>query len=288
MKRLLLPTLTGLVLAASSSAFAADLSAPAPASAYKAPPAAPPGNWTGFYMGANAGYGWGTANHNWTMTLLNPAVAPATVSGTDSDRFEGALGGLQAGYNWQISNFLLGLETDIQISGQRGDQTFLGTILFPNGNPSSTSTASYTDKLPWFGTLRARAGVLATERWLLYATGGLAYGQVDISGISSIPGAGFPGAPSVPPAGFNLGTTKVGWTVGGGVEGAITNNWSWKAEYLFMDLGTIGGSYTFLVNGVPCTGPASSCFNVSPGSGGTFSSRVTDSVVRLGLNYRFY
>ena len=268
---------------------AADLGKPV----YKAPPPPPPGpvySWTGFYVGGNAGYGWATADHDWTMTLLNNVALPATVVGSDSHRFGGALGGLQAGYNWQVSNFLLGVEMDIQISGQQGDQTFLGTIVFASGLPNTTSTTSYTDKLPWFGTLRARAGLLATDRWLLYATGGLAYGRVEIDGVSSIPGSSSTTRASVPPAGFNASTTKAGWTVGGGVEGAITNNWTWKVEYLYMDLGSISGSYTFPVNGSvsSCTSTPAGCFIVIPGSGGTFSSRVTDNIVRLGVNYRFY
>jgi outer membrane immunogenic protein len=283
MKKLLISGIAAIALIG-TPAFAADM-------AVKAPPPAPapvPYSWTGFYVGGNAGYGWATADHDWTMTLLNNVVLPATVVGSDSHRFGGALGGLQAGYNWQVSNFLLGVETDIQISGQQGDQTFLGTIVFASGLPNTTSTTSYTDKLPWFGTLRARAGLLATDRWLLYATGGLAYGRVEIDGVSSIPGSSSATRASVPPAGFNASTTKAGWTVGGGVEGAITNNWTWKVEYLYMDLGSISGSYTFPVNGSSCTSTPAGCFIVITGSGGTFSSRVTDNIVRLGVNYRFY
>ncbi|WP_249153093.1 outer membrane protein [Bradyrhizobium sp. AUGA SZCCT0240] len=84
-------------------------------------------------------------------------------------------------------------------------------------------TANY--KLDWFGTVRGRVGFVPTERVLLYATGGLAYGHLLAS------------APLIP---LSWGSTRAGWTVGAGAEAAIDRNWSVKLEYLYMDLGDIG------------------------------------------------
>jgi outer membrane immunogenic protein len=209
--------------------------------------------------------------------------------GSDSHRFQGALGGFQAGYNWQLQNFLIGIETDIQASGQRGSQTFLGTIIFPpqNGSPPTTSTTNYTDKLPWFGTLRGRADLIAADHWLIYASGGLAYGEVELSGVSSIPPSSVGGIASVPPAAFSLDSTRVGWTAGAGVEGAISGNWSWKFEYLYLNFGSVSGASPFVLTGASCTAHPGGCFAVSSVAG-TASTRVTDNVVRFGMNYRFH
>lgn len=136
-----------LLLAAGFGAHAADLS-----KAYKAQPApvAASFNWSGFYIGANAGYGWGSSN------------------------LSGAVGGGQLGYNWQADRFVLGIETDFQASGQRASNlvAMLGAAF------------AETDKVTWFGTTRARLGI-ASGPWLFYGTGGVAYGQVKIDGTAT-------------------------------------------------------------------------------------------------------
>ena len=117
-----------------------------------------------------------------------------------------------------------------------------------------------SQKIDWFGTVRGRVGVLATPTVLLYATGGLAYGQVNSSETV--------GGPL--PAAFSQSSTNVGWTVGAGIEGAIGGNWTAKLEYLYVDLGTVSGSFT-----LPNTDIIS------------HSSHITDNVLRAGINYRF-
>jgi outer membrane immunogenic protein len=257
----------------------------APASAY---------NWTGFYIGGNAGYGWGTADHNWNLTLNSDpffGLPPSGMTGSNTNRLSGPFAGFQAGYNWQMQNVLAGIEADIQSSSQAKDSTFLGTNIFANGDPPSTTTITYTDRLRWFGTLRARAGVIPADRWLVYATGGFAYGRVAVEGVTSIPpsSVGFMGLPgvSVPPASFNVAGTAVGWTLGGGIENALGNNWSWKAEYLYLNLTSISGSYPVQAPpGTGCTATPGGCFNVFSASG-TASSRLTDNILRVGINYKF-
>jgi outer membrane immunogenic protein len=243
-------------------AFAADM-------ALKAPPPPPPvWSWTGWYAGLNAGYSWGKSATNYTVAGLAPF--------STSQRMNGGLGGGQIGYNWQVNpSWLWGLEADIQGTGQKG--TALSNVVVP-GAPgvvpaaTITTTGTLAQKLPWFGTVRARVGVLASPTWLFYVTGGLAYGQVNSTGIVTV-SAAFPPAPpfATATATGSGNTTKAGWTVGGGVEGVISGNWTAKLEYLYMDFGTVNNTVTGL--GVPLVNT---------------SSHITDNILRVGLNYHFH
>jgi outer membrane immunogenic protein len=148
----------------------------------------------------------------------------ATNSATRPD---GVLGGLQAGYNWQSGALVFGVEGDLQLSA--ADATFAGWK-FSN---------------PWFGTARGRVG-FAFNNVLLYGTGGLAFGSIKAETF-----------------GLSESHTTAGWTVGVGAEVALTQNWSAKIEYLYVDL----SDKTFTLTGLP--------------HGYDFST------VRVGVNYRF-
>ncbi|MGB7258097.1 MAG: outer membrane protein [Pseudolabrys sp.] len=180
------------MMAASGAAVAADF----PPNAPYAPVVAPRYyNWVGAYAGANVGYQWGNVTNN----LTNPS---------------GLNGGLQAGYNWQNGQFVFGGETDLQVTG--ADDTF----------------APYKFSNPWFGTLRARAGV-AFNNVLFYGTAGFAYG-------------GLKGET----AGLTESKTHVGWAGGLGVEVGFNPNWSAKVEYLYVDLSNRAYSITGANNGL--------------------------------------
>jgi outer membrane immunogenic protein len=174
------------------AAAAADLPrGPAP---YYPPPASVY-NWNGFYAGLNIGYEWGKV----TNSGFNPS---------------GVAGGGQLGYNWQIGQFVLGGETDIQASA--ADDTF----------------APYKFSNPWFGTLRGRAG-FAINNILLFATAGLAYGELKAE-LGNL----------------DESKTLVGWTGGVGMEVGFTPSWSAKVEYLYMDLGSRAYTITGVDNGL--------------------------------------
>jgi len=266
-------------LAAVSSASAADLPVKAP----PPPLPAPVLNWTGFYIGANGGYSWGRAGR--TLNFFSP-VTGATIfspvgTGTTSDsNMNGGLFGGQIGYNWQSANWVFGLETDAQWTGQRGSAsatcaataTALGCLPGITALPAGAigTTATIDQKLEWFGTFRARAGVLVVPNVLLYATGGAAYGTIksDVT-IASLTPAGV--------AITGVGSSsdqRFGWTVGAGVESMFGANWSGKLEYLYMDLGTVNNT------GVVTTG-------AGLGIGANLSTRVTDHIFRAGINYHF-
>ena len=180
------------VMAATSVASAADM---APRYA-KAPPAVVEvWNWTGFYIGGNAGYSWGRGSTDVSFfnTLTGaPIVPPAgSLLGAGYD-MNGAIAGGQIGYNWQSSNWVFGLEADAQWSDEKGRGGFncaataIGGVCLPGltflpAGVTGTSVAVDTH-LEWFGTVRGRVGVLATPRVLFYGTGGLAYGSFKTTG----------------------------------------------------------------------------------------------------------
>ena len=135
----------------------------------KAPPApiVAPWNWTGFYAGLNIGYSWG--NSDTDAAFFNNTTGALLFAANSDFHLNGVIGGGQIGYNWQWSNFVLGVEADIQASGQKGDTTFLcpgtvcnlGLTALPAAS-ASVGVGSFNQKLDWFGTLRARAGVTVT------------------------------------------------------------------------------------------------------------------------------
>jgi outer membrane immunogenic protein len=252
MKRLLIGITAATSLLA-TSAFAADL----PVRTYTKAPVyvEPVFNWTGFYIGGNIGYSWGRSSDTSTLTTAGGAVLLATSDKTD---LNGIVGGGQIGYNWQMGSWLWGLEADIQGTDEKGTRSFLFTPVINVAVLPSVPFA-LTQKIDWFGTVRGRVGILATPTVLLYATGGLAYGEVNASE-----------AVGVVPVTFSQSATNVGWTVGAGVEGVIGGNWTARLEYLYVDLGTASGSFT-----LPTTNIIS------------YSSHVTDNILRVGINYKF-
>lgn len=268
-----------------TNALAADL---APRPYTKAPVvAAVVYDWTGFYIGGNAGYSWGRARTDGDLTgtqsvsvfrtagptLLAgfPVVtALATAPLTGRANVNGFIGGGQAGYNWQRGTWLFGLEGDIQGSDERGR----AEVCLVAGCAIGTGILTANYKLDWFGTARGRVGFLPTERVLLYATGGLAYGHLSAT------------APLIP---LSWGSTRAGWTVGAGAEAAIDRNWSVKLEYLYMDLGNVGSSGATATTVVNQPNTPGIGFNTVTTTTLTsaFRTKFTDNILRVGLNYRF-
>ena len=194
------------LLLTSTTAFAADL-APQPAE-----PEAPvyvPYNWTGFYAGLHAGVvGGGDIK-------ATDLVTGASAKFNDTD----FIGGAHAGYNYEFpQGFVIGLEGDIDYVNLSKTQNFSG----------ATFTESDKFKTDWQGSIRARAGY-AFDRILPYVTGGVAFGdeKFTVSGFDTVTGA-FGGSKS---------TTRTGWTVGGGVEYAMTDNILLRAEVRYSDFG---------------------------------------------------
>ncbi len=289
----LLGALAGIAFAAPlGTSLAADLRLPV-----KAPVMAPVSvyNWTGFYAGVNVGYSWGRDPYDIVgatttrtrvfrgfgtagETLLSDVAAagPGFAAAGTAD-IDGFVGGGQIGYNLQSGSMVWGLETDIQWTGQKGSTQFCLTAGCPLG--SFVANADY--HLRWFGTLRARAGILIDPRVLLYVTGGLAYGEIQADYSAGILG--------LPLGTASTSSVKAGWTIGGGIEGALGGNWTAKAEYLYMDLGTLasgtlGGTGTTITPNLPTQ---SLTTVVDTAITANASARLRDNIFRVGLNYRF-
>jgi outer membrane immunogenic protein len=207
-------------------------------------------DWTGFYFGGNVGGGWANTKSDFSV-----AGTPAFASVNNS--IAGVLGGLQTGYNWQTGPMVFGFETDFQFTGLEGR---INSPTCPAAVCGVATAASFGHKLPWFGTVRGRLGY-AADSWMMYATGGYAYGRIETDATATA------GPIS---ASLSRSETRSGWTVGGGIEVALSRNWTAKAEYLYVDLGSSDQNLAFA--GLPAINDR---------------SRVYLNVARTGLNYRF-
>ena len=253
------------VAAFSAPAFAADMAVKAPIATPVVAPALY--SWTGCYLGANVGGGWGRSTgsadaHTPDFDRLFAAGTVPTSLGTEP---RGAIGGGQVGCNYQTGTFVFGIETDIQASGIRGSSTV--SLPASGGLDPSTSTGSET--LDWFGTVRGRIGVTATPNLLLYGTGGFAYGHVKNAAtlaFNPLVDGNFSGSSA---------QTRTGWVVGAGAEYAFGGNWSAKLEYLYMDLGSTT---------VREFDPQNQPITVSSVD---YRFHHVDQIVRVGLNYKF-
>ena len=238
MKRILL-TVLGLLFLAAQPVAAADIPVKAPAAKTVVATAY---NWSGSYFGGHLGYGWAKTNvndvDNYSFSSNCPPVCEFEFGS------KGLIGGVQAGYNWQSGTFVYGTELDFSFSGINHELT----------NPLCCGgTESFATDVKWFGTGRVRFGV-AADRALAYLTGGVAV-------------ADFESRYNDPPSFAIASGPKWGWTAGAGLEFASAANWTWRVEYLYIDLRTARGSF----DGTPPR------FD--------FDNRI--HVARLALNYKF-
>jgi outer membrane immunogenic protein len=218
--------------------------------------------WTGFYVGANGGYAWAQDPR---VDCLGPSgpFAGACGAAFPAPSAKGAAFGLQAGYNWQVGNFVVGIEGDINKLYAQGLTSFPG--IEPAKGPDQLSS-----RYDWLGTARGRVGVTAGSA-LFYATGGFAYGRVGhtyVFGLSSPNGT----------QSFGLSQDRTGWTVGGGAEYAFDQHWSLKAEYLYVHL---SGS------NLDISGLQATLFGPNPPGTNFLHYRNDLNIARVGVNYRF-
>ena len=226
-----------LVLALGMPALGADMAVKAPP---LGTPIVAPYSWTGWYIGANAGYGVGQGPGTF-------AFSPAFE--TFNAMPAGGFGGGQLGFNYQISSFVLGAETDIQGAGISDTRTCLLHCI-------AGTSALIDQKLNWFGTTRARVG-LANGPVLTYVTAGAAYGGTETDLATTVGGV---------TNAVTTSTTKTGWVWGTGVEAALGGNWTAKAEYLYLNLGSSA---------------------VASAATGTLAVKNQEQIFRGGINYHF-
>ena len=217
-------------LAITGAALAADLSRPFP------PPSAPVWNWTGFYAGVNGGYAW-----------INDPVAFGGPMGQVGIRANpsGTLFGVQLGYNWQWTDWVVGVETDIDWADLFESRNT--TVFGIKGSDAFAIEAQ--QRLRAFGSLRGRVGY-ALDNLLLYATGGVAYGRTELDTSVGDTLAG----QTCGPAGFCAAVSSpawiVGWAAGVGFDWAFLPQWSFRSEYLHYDLGAVHQSLVDLADPV--------------------------------------
>jgi outer membrane immunogenic protein len=264
--------------------------------AVKAPPPASMFTWTGWYIGANGGYIWNNGSSSYEddpNTTPDPINGIPGISGglptqtlppSTGTHSSGGLFGGQVGYNYQVLQWVYGLEGDFDWTHISGSQSTIGTTggpyqLTPNGAGVTNGNTNEQVSLQWLATVRGRVGFAVQDRLLLFATGGLALGEVKTQGLvsanNSFFGVTYSGSDS---------TVKTGYTIGGGAEWAFADRWTIKGEYLWYDLGHVS-------HPLNCT----SSFGITCGAGafpaytsvGITSSSVFGSIIRVGLNYRF-
>ena len=297
-RRILVSLLAATAMA--SAAQAADLPSRAPAPVFVAPPAF---TWTGFYIGVNAGGSFSNSNHS-SYSYVDPnecGNAACTIGSTTNFRggngqTSGFIGGGQIGYNWQTSSLVFGLEADFDFANRNKQNGFFARTNCENFGGPPCNSGQFDHFLSSsrsggdFGTFRGRLG-FAMDRTLLYVTGGLAWG--DNSNNTTVTDyrlqtvatqlASYAGVKSDTFLSNGNNGTSVGFAVGAGLEYALSQNWSVKAEYLYVSLD--GGGSQRLREGAGtdfCTG--------TPGCIGTLTSnnrRDSFSTARIGLNYKF-
>lgn len=262
MKKLLLGSVAVLALSAAGAANAADLPVKAP------PPPAPIYDWTGFYMGLNAGAAWASYDPLTSTTpdgIISGATGRVNAAGANqSIRSLGFIGGSQAGYNWQWGHLVTGIEADFDYLHVNGATVSPSVRLGPT---SQVVIGSYGDA-NWLATVRPRIG-WAANNWLFYATGGLAVTDIndDFTLTAGIPA----GANIMLQAGRINNDIEAGYAVGGGIETGITDRLSLRVEYLHVDFGRLNA-------------PTST--DSHPAQIVTQSADFRSDMARVGFNYR--
>ena len=253
-------------------------------SALAASPAPVPYSWTGIYIGANAGGAWGRFGSG--MGVDCPAGSPpgiicwagfpgdaalVSAAGTGSINANGFTGGVQAGYNWQTGNIVAGVESDFGAFLLDGSRQVSGVLVQSwFGTPFTVTNRASTD---WLFTFRGRVGVTALPNLLMYVTGGLAVTRISTNTAYVDGNTSFLGPVS---GSYDASAVKTGYTVGIGAEYALGNNWTVKAEYLYLNFGGV------LSNGTIRDSRGQGYFQA-------LSTRtdLTANIARLGVNRKF-
>lgn len=230
-------------------------------------------NWTGFYIGAYGGVAWTDADIDGSIFNDGPTPAHAqelldAVNAINDFSFSDTIGtyGVQAGYDVQLDNFVIGVHADfggldVDGSATRSGEDVFGTIF----------TVEDSFDVDWMSTLRARIGVLATDSLLVYATGGAALTSLRFKHSYFAQSCC-----SVVNESFSETDTQWGWVAGAGIEYSVTDNWSFGAEYLYSDFGSTKQSERVVADQVE---PINTVFENE--------LDLTVQTVRASINYRF-
>jgi len=245
------------VIAMTGSTFAADLAPP--------PPPPPPFTWSGVYLGGQIGYAWGKDNVSWSGTDANTLDI---VGGSFGEGPQGVIGGAHLGYNIQPNPwFVAGIEASVDGTSLR--KTVVVPLADIAGGTFGSMTA--TSNAGVQGSVRGRLGI-AFDRALLYGTGGVAITSFNTSYFDT---TGF--FTGVPGTNATISNTRAGFTFGGGIEYAVTDNWSVRAEYRYSNFGH--------TSDYPFANP--NAFVLPPGGYVVAQHYLNESQVQVGFSYRF-
>jgi outer membrane immunogenic protein len=254
-RRILLASASALALA--GTAVAADLPMAPP------PPPPPVFSWTGLYLGGQIGYGWGTDNSN--LNVFVNVAPPIFLGSTSSTNVSGAIGGAHLGYNWQINQFVLGVEADVDSTNLNGHEVnglgFVGGVAIPlavTDKVRSTIEGSFRGRIGW-----------AWNNWLFYGTGGVAFSDF----TSNYQFASL--------LTDSRTSTRVGWTAGGGIEWAYTPNWIFGVEYRYSDFGR------FTDNDLFALGATTTALLGAPLVAANEQHHLTENRVQARVSYKF-
>jgi outer membrane immunogenic protein len=254
------------VIAMTGSTFAADLAPP--------PPPPPPFTWSGVYLGGQIGYAWGKDNVSWSGTDANTLDI---VGGSFGEGPSGVIGGAHLGWNIQPNPwFVFGIEGTVDGAGLR--KSVVAPLADIAGGTFGSLTASSNASVQ--GSVRGRLGI-AFDRLLLYGTGGVAVTSYNTNYIDT---TGF--FTTFPGTNDSISVTRAGFTAGGGIEYAITDNWSVRAEYRYSNFGHVTdfpfsnpNAFISFNQNAPFPAPAGSFF--------VAQHYLNESQVQVGFSYRF-
>lgn len=254
-------------------------------------------NWTGFYVGGNAGH-WESQKDKIVTTgstnYINPTFASGAGNianalaqmGNNSFSLDpnGFIGGGQVGYNYQFSKgVLLGLDINFDaLTNSSNTYTLQRTVNLADFAESYAGSLEVNQKINNLGAVRARLGYLFYPTFLVFATGGFAFGNVTLdttwTAQESLGPTVFPGVT----AQNNVSKTLTGWTAGGGVEWLFKPNWSASLEYIYYDLDGLNAPVTLAQTNASTTPPA-----LWGSAAANTNLSLSVGTIRLGINYHF-
>jgi outer membrane immunogenic protein len=216
----------------------------------------PVATWTGFYVGGQLGYAWGS-----DRSEINVPGFPFTFVSRDQE-LSGAVGGVHGGYNFQTGLAVFGAEADLELAGIEGRDHRTGSDLFAGFTTSSDM------KINFQGSLRARLGFALLDRMMLYGTAGAAFASIENTYTATLPPGNIFGAPSGTAA-ATFDEMRWGWTAGAGVEYAFLSKWTARFEYRYTNFSAYKNSIAVLTSS-------------------TYSEQDPDfHTIRIGASYRF-